>query len=127
MVAHPRQSFSHNTKLLQGNTFFPKTNEFRHPQVQRVTTSILTQVPLDTLKEIHTNFVRQTAWINKNYIASMSKSPQLTKIIYEIQNDPATKIVSTMISRQRNPNKALYYMLMSLISDNVQKWNIQHI
>ena len=127
MVAHPRQTFSNNTRLLQGNMRFPKTNELRHPQVQRVATSIFTQVPLDTLKEIHTNFVRQTAWINKNYIASMSKSPQLTKIIYEIQNDPATKIVSTMISRQRNPNKALYYMLMSLISDNVQKWNLQHI
>ena len=104
---------------------FPKTNELRHPQVQRIATSIFTQVPLDTLKEIHTNFVRQTAWINKHYTASMSKSPHLTKIIYEIQNDPATKIVSTMISRQRNPNRALYYMLMSLISDNVQKWNLQ--
>ena len=127
MVAHSRQSFSHNTKLLQGNICFPKTNEFRHPQVQRVATSIYTQVPLDTLKEIHTNFVRQTAWINKHYIASMSKSPHLTKIIYEIQNDPATKIVSTMISRQRNPNRALYYMLMSLINDNVQKWNLQQI
>ena len=91
MVAHSRQTFSNTKRLLQGNMRFPKTNELRHPQVQRVATSIFTPVPLDTLKEIHTNFVRQTAWINKHYIASMSKSPHLTKIIYEIQNDNAKK------------------------------------